>query len=85
MESGGCEESDTPNQKASYSLTKSFYLCWDPFHNVVRHQDNNMSLSVEKQALQLDATLTVKDLIAAISASNTAASWSATCLIGTKS
>lgn len=56
MESGGCEESDTPNQKASYSLTKSFYLCWDPFHNVVRHQDNNLSLSVEKQALQLDAT-----------------------------
>lgn len=51
MESGGCEESDTANQKASYSLTKGFYLCWDPFHNVVRHQDNNLSLSVEKQAL----------------------------------
>lgn len=55
-------------------FNKRFYLCWDPFHNVVRHQDNNLSLSVEKQALQLDATLTVKDLIAAISASNTAAS-----------
>lgn len=51
MESGGCEGSDTAKQKGSYSLTKGFYLSWDLFHNVVRHQDYNLSLSVAKQAL----------------------------------